>query len=161
MEFGMFKDFDFGVLPSLSDWFWGVIGVIGTTITFGFTFAKGKALHKLFPAFLEERVYRMANKVYATLFYLSSVILIGIIYYFITKFIFFFLRCLGESCNIPWLVQITKTSLYGFGTMALLVAGTVFFIYYLNKKEMKRQSREKREGIERGHKNGDHFQSVL
>jgi len=103
----------------------------------------------------------VANKVYNALFCVSSFLLVGIIYYFITKFIFFGLRSLGEAYNVIWLVQFTKTSAYGFGTMFLLVAGTLFFIYYLNVKKIKRNIKDKRESMERGDDNGNHYQSVL
>ena len=161
MEFWVFKAFDFGIFPSFSEFFWGVIGVILTIITSGLTFGRAKTLHKFFPAFSDEEVYRVANKAYNALFCVSSILLVGIIYYFVTKFIFFGLRSLGEAYNVTWLVQFTKTSAYGFGTMFLLVAGTLFFIYYLNVKKTKRNVKDKCENMEREDGNGNHYQSVL
>jgi len=148
----IFDAFDFGVLPSLSELFWGIAGIVSAILTFGFAYAKFKVLHKLFPAFSEEEVYKVANLLYGTLFYLSSITIVGIVFYFITKVIFWGLRLIGEANEWLWLVQFTHTSQYGFGVMFLMIGGLFFFIYEINKRKLKRtrQSNEVNENVKGG-----------
>jgi len=157
-DFWLFVAFDFGVLPTFSDYFWGVIGTVLAILGFGFTYKEAKSLNMLFPAFSKEEVYGMADWLYIRVFWLSCSLLLVIVSYFITKVIFWALRCLGEAMDWQGLVAFTHISPYGFAVMCLLVAALFFYIYFLNRRKLKQASDDKGG---RDYSDEEHFQSVL